>query len=257
VTLDPLAIIALVAIISLAAFVNGTIGFGFALLAVNALALFLDAKNGVIAMSLISPIVSGIQVWHHRERSSLARRLRTMLLGGLVGTALGTQLLVLLPPTAISTALGAFTVWFVFDSLRVQRPPLAGSTQRWLGPVAGLIGGISNGALGASGPVFGTYLTAIGLRTRDFGFAISIAFFTMAVMRVGLLTGLGQYTLPLVGIGLALAVPSILAQYVGLWFKGRLPAETLYRGVLVFLFLAGANLLVRSALDILRPAAGG
>lgn len=255
VTFEPLAFVALLALIVVAGFVNGTIGFGFALLAVNALALVLDPKSGVIAMSLITPIVSGLQTWHHRDRLPLARRLRTMLLGGIVGTMLGTQLLVLLPPVVIGAALGLFTVWFVFDSLRRRRPPLTGSTQRWLGPVAGLVGGISNGALGASGPVFGTYLVAIGLRAADFAFGISLVFFAMGVVRVGLLATLGQYTGTLVAIGLALAIPAVLAQHVGLWFKGRVPAEALYRGVLLFLFLAGANLLVRAGLVVLGRAA--
>lgn len=255
-TFEPLAFGVLLVLIVVAGFINGTIGFGFALLAVNALALVLDAKSGVIAMSLITPIISGLQVWHHRERVPLAHRIGSMLIAALVGTALGTQLLVLLPPPAIGAALGLFTVWFVFDSLRRRRPPLTRSRQRWLGPVTGLIGGLSNGALGASGPVFGTYLVAIGLRGADFAFAISLAFFTMSIVRVGLLTALDQYAAALVVLGIGLAVPAVLAQYAGLWFKGRLPAETLYRGVLVFLFLAGANLLVRAAIDVLGgPAA--
>lgn len=248
-TFDPLALAVLVLLIVLAAFINGTIGFGFALLAVNALAIVLDAKSGVIAMSLITPFVSGLQAWHHRKRAALAGRLRTMLLGALVGSILGTQLLVLLPATVIGAALGAFTVWFVFDSLRRRRPPIGGTMQRWLAPVTGLVGGVSNGALGASGPVFGTYLVAIGLRGVDFAFAISLVFFLMSVLRVGQLSLLGQYTTSLAVVGLALVVPAVLAQYVGLWFKGRLPAEALYRGVLALLFLAGVSLLVRAGIQ--------
>jgi uncharacterized membrane protein YfcA len=251
VTFEPLAFGVLLVLIVVAGFINGTIGFGFALLAVNALALVLDPKAGVIAMSLITPVISGLQTWHHRDRLPLARRLQSMLIGGVVGTALGTQLLVLLPPVAIGAALGLFTVWFVLDSLRRRRPPLTGTTQRWLGPVAGFLGGLSNGALGASGPVFGTYLVAIGLRAADFAFGISLVFFLMGIVRVGLLSTLGQYTPPLIIIGLALAVPAVLAQYVGLWFKGRVPAEALYRGVLLFLFLAGANLLLRAGLAVI------
>jgi uncharacterized membrane protein YfcA len=249
VTLEPLTVVVLVLLIVVAAFINGTIGFGFALLAVNALALVLDARNGVIAMSLVTPFVSGLQALHHRDRAGLARRLRAMLLAALVGSLVGTQLLVLLPAPAIGAALGAFTVWFVLDSARGRRPPIGGSTQRWLAPATGLVGGVSNGALGASGPVFGTYLVAIGLRGVDFAFAISLAFFMMSVLRVGQLAVLGQYTTSLAMVGLALVVPAVLAQYVGLWFKGRLPAAALYRGVLALLFLAGASLLVRAGLQ--------
>jgi len=245
--IDPLTLAALVAAIGLAAVINGAIGFGFALLAVNALAVVVDARNAVIVMSILAPIVSGFQVWHHRARRGLAARLKVLIVAGVVGTLFGTQLLVLLAPAVISLVLGLFTLWFVVDSLRSERPPLAGTTQRWLAPLAGLVGGTSNGAIGASGPVFGTYLTAIGLRGADFAFAISLAFFTMAIARIGLLSVLGQYTQVLLLVGFGLAVPAILAQQVGLWYKGRLPDRTVYRAVLVVLAAAGVNLLWRAA----------
>lgn len=253
-SLEPVAIVALVVLISIAAFVNGTIGFGFALLAVNALAFVLDARNGVIVMSTITPIVSGLQTIHHRRHRSIVRHFRTLLLAALVGTVIGTFLLVNLPGPAISAALGLFTVWFALNALRAERPPISGATQRWLGPVAGLVGGISNGALGASGPVFGTYLTAIGLRGTEFAFAISIAFFVMAILRIGLLASLGQYTVALLALGLALAVPAVLGQRMGFWFRGRLSPRTLYRAVIAILFVAGANLIVRAVASVVTEA---
>jgi uncharacterized membrane protein YfcA len=96
--------------------------------------------------------------------------------------------------------------------------------------------------------VFGTYLTAIGLRGPDFAFAISMAFFSLSLARIGLLVALDQYTSLLVAVGFGLAVPSIVAQRVGLWLKGRVPDGILYRAVLVVLFVAGLNLLWRAAL---------
>lgn len=249
-TFDVPLIVGLVALLSVAAFINGTIGFGFALLAVNALAAVLDAKTGVIVMSVITPITTGLQSWHHRDRRAVLPRLRAMMAASLLGSVLGTQLLVILPAQAITFALGLFTIWFALRSIRAERPPMALSTERWLGPIAGTIGGISNGALGASGPVFGSYLTAIGLRGADFAFAISIAFFVMGILRIGLLAALNQYTMTLVGIGLALAVPTVLGQRVGFWFHGRAPTRTLYRAVLIVLFVAGINLLVRTALTM-------
>lgn len=249
-SVDPIALVALVALVAFAAVINGTIGFGFALLAVNALALIFGARSGVIIMSILAPLVSGLQVWHHRDRRAVVGRVRPMIAAGLAGSIVGTQLLVILPPAAISLALGLFTIYYVVDSLRTVRPPLSHATQRWLGPVAGLIGGTTNGALGASGPVFGTYLIAIGLRGADFAFAISIAFFSMSLARIGALVALQQYTWLLLAVGLGLAVPSIAAQRVGLWLKGRVPDAILYRAVLVVLFVAGLNLLWRAALAV-------
>jgi uncharacterized membrane protein YfcA len=83
-----------------------------------------------------------------------------------------------------------------------------------------------------------------------------VAFFSLSLVRIGVLGALGQYTMELVAVGLGLALPSILAQQAGLWFKGRLPERTLYRAVLAVLFVAGLNLLWR-AIGSLAATPGG
>jgi uncharacterized membrane protein YfcA len=248
--LEPVAIALLVTLVGASAIINGLAGFGFALLALNALALVLDTKDGVIVMSLLAPLMSGLQLLRHRYRLGVTRRLGPMIGGALAGSLIGTQLLILLPTPWVSIALGAFTLWFVASSLREERAPLAGQTQRWLGPVAGVIGGITNGALGASGPIFGTYLAAIGLRGADFAVAISIAFFTMGVLRVGLLGLLDQYESALVLLAVVLAVPAIGLQRIGFYYQGRLPRATVFRVVLIVLLVGGLNLIWRGIMNL-------
>jgi uncharacterized membrane protein YfcA len=243
--LSPLVLAVLVASIFGAAFVNGTIGFGYALLAVNVLAVILGAKDGIIVLSLLTPVVSGLQVWHFRAHRAVALRLRVLILTALLGTAIGSQILVFLPGFAISLALGVLTVIDVIIELRGRRPPLAAGTERRLAPVAGFIGGLSNGTLGASGPVFGSYLIAIGLRGGEFVLAISSVFFAMSLIRNVVLTGLGQYTTGIVVLAAVLLVPSLVGQRIGFWLRGRLPARTLERAVLILLLVASVNLLYR------------
>ena len=250
---EPVLLVLLVLAVSLAAFINGTIGFGFALLAVNVRAVVLGAKSGVVVMSLLAPIVSGLQLFPHRAFMPPWRRLAWLLGGALLGSIVGTQLLVVLPSPLISIGLGVFTVGYVALTLPGERPPLAGGTERRLAPLAGFVGGLSNGALGASGPVFGTYLTAIGLRGRDFAAAISGMFFTLSILRIGQLALLDQYAPSLLAIAALLIVPSVAVQRVGLWFRGRLPAALVYRGVLIVLALAGLSLIVRGVDGLIAP----
>jgi uncharacterized membrane protein YfcA len=244
--LDPLTIVLIVLAVSVAGFVNGTIGLGYALLAVNALALVLGAREAVIVLSLITPIVSGLQAWHHRIHAPLWRRLASLLVGAMVGNVIGANLLVILPAAVISLALGLFTIWYVVTAVRAERPPLAGRTERRLAPLVGLVAGITNGTVGAAGPVLGAYLSAIGLRGAEFAFGISIVFFAMSIVRVASLAALGQYTVPLVVGAVLLVAPSIAAQRLGLWVQARTATRTLYRLVLVVLFVAGINLIWRA-----------
>ena len=253
--LGPVALVVLVAAMFGAAFVNGTVGFGFALLAVNVLAVILGAKDGIIVLSLMTPFVAGLQVWHFRaHRSAAASRLGLLIVFAVIGTAIGSQILVLLPGYLISLALGVLTVFDVLMELRGRRPPLASHTERRLAPVVGFVGGVSNGALGASGPVFGSYLIAIGLRGGEFVLAISTVFVAMSLIRNVVLAGLGQYTLTIVGLALLLLVPSLVGQRIGFWLRGRLPARTIERSILLLLLVASLNLLYRGIEGLLAAS---
>lgn len=249
--LSPVILLVLIASMFGAAFVNGTVGFGYALLAVNVLAVILGVKDGIIVLSLMTPIVAGLQVWHFRAYRATAGRLRLLILAALAGTAIGSQILVYLPGYLISLALGLLTVFDVFIELRGRRPPLTSRTERRLAPVAGFVGGVTNGALGASGPVFGSYLVAIGLRGGEFVLAISMVFVSMSLIRNVVLAGLGQYTPEIAGLALVLLVPSLAGQRIGFWLRGRLPAHAIERAVLVLLLAASLNLLFRGVEGLL------
>lgn len=242
-TLDPLVLIVLVSILAAGAFVNGMVGFGFALLAVNALAAVAGAKHGIVVMSLITPSISAYQVWHNRGYVATWNRLRPVLLAAIAGSFVGASLLVVLPGWAISLALGAFTVEFVAETMRSERPPLAAGTERRLGPVAGLVSGMTNASLGASGPVIGSYLIAIGLRGREFAFGISLVFLVQGIVRDALYVVLGQYTVTLVIAGLLLIAPCMIGQRVGIRFQGRLNPATFRRVILIVLLISSVNML--------------
>jgi uncharacterized membrane protein YfcA len=249
--LDPVTLIALIGVISIAAFVNGTIGLGYALLGVNALALVLGAKDAVIVISLLAPVLSSVQAWYHRVHAPTARRLRSLLVGAFVGSVIGANLLVVLPAPAISLALGLFTLWYVASALRKERPPMTGGAERRLAPLVGLVAGTTNGAVGASGPILGAYLSAIGLRGPEFAFGISLVFFGMSLVRLGTLAVLGQYTVALALAAVVLVLPSLGAQRIGFWLQRRVPVRRLYRLVLLVLLVGSLNLIWRGLVGIM------
>ena len=255
--LDPAVVIALVPAVFAAAIVNGITGFGFALVAVNVLAVALGAKDAIIVLSLLTPFVSGLQLWRYRRHSHTLRRVRVLVIAAMIGTAVGARILVFLPGYAISLALGLFTVIDALVELRGRRPLVTTRTERRLAPAAGFVGGVTNGALGAAGPVLGSYLLAVGIRGADFAFAISAAFFTMSLVRNGALAVLGQYTPPAILLAVALLAPAIAGLRAGFWLRGRLAAPTVERAVLVVLLLASLNLLYQGTRGLIAVLAAG
>ena len=66
---DPLLLGLLVAVILGGAMINGLIGMGFALVAVNVMAAALGTKEGVVVMSVLAPVTAAYQLWLNRAAS--------------------------------------------------------------------------------------------------------------------------------------------------------------------------------------------
>jgi uncharacterized membrane protein YfcA len=236
---------AVIAIVFLSALINGAVGFGFALLSVIALAFVVDPKTVVIVISIVTPIVSMSQVWHHRDRRAVLGRLGLLLAASAIGCIVGTQLLLVLPTWALSIAMGGFALTYVLTALRRGRPTMAAKTERALGPFVGFGAGVLNGAVGASGHILGPYLHAIGLHARDFAFAISSVFVLMSLVRIVMIAALGAYTTASLVLSALIVVPAIVGQRVGFVLQRRIDHRRFEMAVLVLVMLSGLNLVIK------------
>ncbi len=235
----------LVVVVLGAAFLNGAVGYGFAVVAVGGFAFVLDPKIGIIVLSLITPVLTTLQLRRHWAFRGVTRRIPVLIAAAMVGSVLGTQLLIILPSYVLAILLAIFALWYAVSSIRRGPMRLPPERERYAAPPVGLLAGIVNGTVGASGPVLGSYLLAIGLRGREWVFAISLVFWSMSFVRTTTLAATGQYQAEIVLLGLALAVPAYLAQRGGFAMQARLSAETFQRVILIVLLLSGANLLWR------------
>jgi hypothetical protein len=168
---------------------------------------------------------------------------------------LGANLLVALPTWVIALGLGLFTAQFVADRIRRERPQMAKGTERRLAPMVGLLSGATNSAVGASGPVVGAYLIAIGMRGREFAFAVSMVFMVQAFVRVGSFATLGQYTLPLAVMAFILLWPALLGQYLGMRYQTALNPRVFHR-ILLGVLLVSSLYMTWSGLRGLGGALG-
>ena len=248
---DPAVLIFLAGVFLFGSVINGLLGFGLALVAVNATANVIDVKLGVLTLSIIAPFLSSSQLRHNWSYFHGWSRLRSLTLGAIVGTVFGAQLLVNLPTWAIGLALGIFTVWFAIDRLRRDRPAVAKTTEQRMAPVAGFVGGTMNSALGASGPIFGSYLYAIGLKGREFAFGISVVFFIQALVRVGSFAALGQFNASILSMAFVLFWPSVAGQYIGQALQGRVDSKAFQRVLLAVLLISSLNLLLQGGRGLL------
>jgi uncharacterized membrane protein YfcA len=234
----------LVVAVFLAGVTGGVAGLGFSQVMAAGFALLIDPKAAVVLLSIMVPVMSGVQLVKHRRQATSLRRRASLLVAALLGVPLGVLLLTFLPSRVIALLLGIFTLLFVATSLRKVPLRLGAKHDRLAAPLVGLIAGVCSGTLGVSGPVLGAYLLSLDVPAATFAFTVSAMFVSMSLLRLGGLALTGEVT-PWLALGLGLLPPSLLGQQVGFWLQGRVSKQAFQRVALALMFLAGLALIRR------------
>ena len=95
-----------------AAFVKGSIGFGFPTLGTPLLSLFVDVKTSILVLIVPNIVMDGVQFARRGAPLATVRRMATLVAFGAVGTVLGTRLLALLSSRTVMLILGGFILLF-------------------------------------------------------------------------------------------------------------------------------------------------
>ena len=229
-----------------AAFVKGAIGFGFPTLGTPLLALVVDVKTAVAVLVIPNLVMDGLQLRRQGPLGATPRRLAPLLVFTMLGTIVGTKLLVALSGRTATLILGVFVLGFVLLDLARFSPRVPAGWERLLAPPVGLAAGVMGGITNAPGTALALYFVALGMDKREFVRSIA---FTFLVVKGVQLASLGWYgllgwTLVLGSLGLTTAA---LAGFgLGVRVQDRLDQRAFNRGVLVFLATLGVWLVVRT-----------
>lgn len=233
VSVGEMAIAALVTFI--AALVQGSIGFGIAVVSVPILALMSPALAPVPQLLLSYPIAATL-AWRERSWIDLTG-MGWLLLGRLPGAALGALLLVSFDANALTVSVALMVLIAVIVlSLGVKLPknPTTSFLTGVVSAVTSLVAAIGGPPMALlykdeTGPTIRATLSAVFL----IGLSISIAVrtFTGRILAVEL-----QSTAWLLG-------PTIVGLVAGLRLQQRIEGEPLRRGVLMVAGVAAAGLL--------------
>lgn len=162
-------------------------GFGFALVSVPLLSLFLPVKVAVI---LQLPYCMGLfmyQAWHYRKHFSWAP-MQPLFLGTLLGLTIGAFLLYHLPESLLKRILALFIALFVFFNYTSASRRFAerNVNNPWMGRICGFISGSFFGAYTIGGPpvvVYVSLITKDPLKAKSFmATFFSILFVVLAIV---------------------------------------------------------------------------
>jgi uncharacterized protein len=203
-------------------------------------------KSAVALLVIPNLVMDGLQLRRSGPIRDAPRRLAPLLVFTMIGTVIGTKLLVALSPRAVTLLLGGFVLGYVVLDLTRFSPPVPAHWELRLAAPVGLVAGIMGGITNAPGTAIALYFVALGMDKKEF--VRSIAFTFLVVKTVQLVT-LGWYGLlgwNLLLASLGLAAVALAGFGLGLRLQDRLDQRSFNRAVLVFLAVLGVWLVAKA-----------
>jgi uncharacterized membrane protein YfcA len=233
------------AVVLVAGFVKGAIGFGFPSLATPLLSLAVSVKTAVVVLILPNIVMDGIQFVRRGTPLATVRRFWPLLVSGAVGIVAGTRVLTLLSPGLATFILGVFVLGFVALNVTGLAPEVPRAWEPWLSPVAGLVAGLVGGVTNSPATALVLFFHGIGLDKHEFISSVAFTFFFYKLVQLGAVAWYGLLPWSLLGISVGLTAVALGGFAIGLRVQDRLDQRAFNRVVLVFLACLGAWLVIR------------
>ena len=233
----------------IAALLVGTLGkaitgFGLPLIAVPAMAAFIDVQTAVVVMVLPSTMSNVWLMWTFRREAGAIPGLWAAIGAGLIGIGLGAWLLRVLDPAVMSLALSCWIAVYLLTQLARREIPRSLTGSRGVFAAAIGLGGVCQGATGIAGPIIVTFMHAMRLERGVLVFGLSAIFFSYGLIQAGFYWSLGMVIEERILQSLAATIPVLLGMPLGLWIGRRIRAKTFGYVVVALLIASGTKLFV-------------
>ncbi len=201
--------------------------------------------NPVLAAGLLLPVYVVSDIFGlHAYRHAFDRRVLAIILpGAMVGVGLGWATASMVPEAAVRLLVGAIGVAFALNLL-IRRPVSAAPKRAEVAPgvVWGIVTGFTSFVSHAGGPPYQVYTLPLGMTKAAFAGTSTIAFAVINAVKLVPYYALGQLNPGNLKVAAILAVPAVVAVYVGVWLVKWTPERLFFQAVTWALLLISAKL---------------
>jgi len=206
----------------------------------------MDVKVAVPLLLVPNVVMDAIQLGRLGGLGGAVRRTAVLLGFGVVGTMLGTRLLVALPGSTVTAVVGVMVLLFVVLNATPLRPRVPAPWAPWLAPPVGLMAGVTGGLANVPGLPLVIYFYSLGMGKAEFVRTVAFTFLVYKVVQLGAVAYYGLLTWRVLAVSFGLTVLGLGAFRLGLAVQERLEQRTFNRAVLVFLAALGTWLVART-----------
>lgn len=228
----------LLLVVLAAALTAGLTGFGFNLVSVPLLALYLDPRSAVIVSLLLGVVASGMLLLSPDTRARIEGRLTLLLFGfSLLGLPIGVLLFSTVSPNVLKMAIGAITLAYALPLLWSHRVGI--SVHTYIGAVAGLAGGILTSSTGLSGPPAIVFVHSQRLQPARLRATLAAYVLLVTVMSLPMLMLTGSVSQERLIVAMPLIPAVVIGVLIGRALFSKLPGQLFEKLVIAVLVVMG------------------
>ncbi|GAB4354385.1 MAG: sulfite exporter TauE/SafE family protein [Candidatus Abyssubacteria bacterium] len=239
-------------IVLAAAVVTGFSGFGFALIAVPLLSLFLDVKFGVPLVLLLA-FFSVIILTLNKLRFLREPTVLIILVGMILGITGGAHLLANFETSLLKRLLGVVVILFglhIFIRSRRERDPkhydaVPSPVRMVTAFVVGVFSGVAGGLFGTSGPPLVVYVDHFAKDKTAFRAQLLVLFLLHDVYRIGIYLRYSLINMEVVRFGLWMLPAVCIGLLAGSRMHFQVDEKTFSRAVAIMLLISGVLLIIK------------
>jgi len=241
--MSPAEFAGVMAVVGCAAFVQKISGFGFGLIVVPLLSLFLAPQDGVIIATLLAMYTTSAQAWTEREHCD-TKVVHRVFIGACVGMPFGLVIFVLGSANQLRLVVGIVVI--IAGALLARGLTLDHASRRDEF-VLGAVSGVLNTSVSTNGPPLVFLFQARGYEPSVFRGTISRVFVYSNIVSLALFVGAGKVRHD-AAIAALVSVPVVLVlQWMGARVAPHVHGERFRRLVLGLMFASGVSAIVAAA----------
>ena len=228
----------------LAGMIKGVIGLGLPTIAMGLLGLAMAPSQAAALLIIPATLTNVWQLAFGGHLHRLIKRLWPMLLAIFIGTGAGTLWIGMAGGHWVVRGLGAALLLYALSGLLLPTLHVAPRTERWLGPLCGVLTGVITSATGVFVIPAVPYLQALGLNKDELVQALGLSFTVSTLaLAAGLLwrgaLGGGELSASLLAL-----IPAVAGMLLGQWLRQRISAPLFKRVFFIGLGVLGGHLLI-------------
>ena len=239
------ALIFIAVVFLLAAFIHGSIGFGFPMVATPLLALSTDIQTAIVLTLIPTLLVNLISIISEGNILVAARRHFSLALLAMLGSAVGTQILLTVNSDIFKGLLGVvIIIYLLAEKIKLklswirEQPKFSKFT---FGLSAGIIGGLTN----VMAPVLIIYSLESKYSKSETVQASNLCFLLGKIIQIFLFIINGKFSLNEFSTSSAMFIVTSIALYGGIAVRNKIKGKVYKKILRLLLFILAIILLIQ------------